>query len=125
MNKKFSSDRSFGILLFLFLIILHYIFFRFEYSIILPVAILILLISFIKPSFFKYPNIIWIKLGLVLGKFLNPVICTILYFFVIGLTKIILDVFRIKLIHKKKREKIKSYWIYREKGSFQSFNTQF
>ncbi len=125
MNKKFSSDRSFGILLFLFLIILHYIFFRFEYSIILPVAILILLISFIKPSFFKYPNIMWIKLGLILGKFLNPVICTFLYFFVIGLTKIILDVFRIKLIHKKKREKIKSYWISREKGYYQSFNTQF
>jgi len=125
MNKKFSSDRSFGILLFLFLFILHYIFFRFEYSIILPVAILILLISFIKPSFFKYPNIMWIKLGLILGKFLNPVICTFLYFFVIGLTKIILDVFRIKLIHKKKREKIKSYWISREKGYYQSFNTQF
>ncbi len=67
----------------------------------------------------------WIKLGLILGKFLNPVICTFLYFFVIGLTKIILDVFRIKLIHKKKREKIKSYWISREKGYYQSFNTQF
>ena len=104
MNKKFSSDRSFGILLFLVLIIFHFVIFKFEYSKILPIAILLLLISFVKPSFFKYLNKIWINLGIILGKFLNPVICTLLYVFVIGLTKIILDVFRIKLIHKKKRE---------------------
>ncbi len=101
MKKKFTSNKSFGILLFSILILFHIIFYKFNYSQLLPIATLILILSYLKPNIFKYPKEIWIKFGIILGKFLNPIICIILYFLVIGITKILLDLFMKKLIKKK------------------------
>ncbi len=125
MKKKLTTNKSFGILLFSILIISHLIFFKFNYSIILPIALLILIISYLKPNFFKYPKEIWIKFGLILGKFLNPIICSILYFFVIGTTKLALDLFMKKLIQKKSNPKIKTNWTMRKDNSYLNLNNQF
>ena len=125
MKKKFTSNKSFGVLLSTVLIIFHVIFFEFNYSIILPIAALILLLSYLRPSFFKYPKEIWIKFGIILGKFLNPIICFILYFLVIGITKLVLCLFMKKLIQKKSNLKIKSIWILRKDDSYLNLDNQF
>tara|TARA_Y100000768_G_C23746536_1_gene571802 strand:- start:354 stop:731 length:378 start_codon:yes stop_codon:yes gene_type:complete len=125
MKKNFTSNKSFGILLFSILLIFHIIFYKFNYSIILPIATLILILSYLKPNFFKYPKEIWIKFGVILGKFLNPIICLILYFLVIGITKILLDLFMKKLIQKKSNSKIKSNWILRKDETYLNLNNQF
>lgn len=125
MKKNFTSNKSFGILLFSILLIFHIIFYKFNYSIILPIATLILILSYLKPNFLKYPKEIWIKFGVILGKFLNPIICLILYFLVIGTTKIILDLFMKKLIQKKSNSKIKSNWILRKDETYLNLNNQF
>ncbi len=125
MKKNFTSNKSFGILLFSILLIFHIIFYKFNYSIILPIATLILILSYLTPNFFKYPKEIWIKFGLILGKFLNPIICLILYFLVIGITKMLLDLFMKKLIQKKSNSKIKSNWILRKDETYLNLNNQF
>ncbi len=125
MKKKFTSNKSFGILLFSVLLIFHVIFFRFNYSIILPISTLILLLSYLKPSFFEYPKEIWIRFGVILGKFLNPIVCLILYFLVIGITKLVLDLFMKKLIQKKSNLKLKSNWIVRKDESYLNLDNQF
>ena len=72
----FSSNKSFGLLLFLFLIIIHFVFYKFKFSILLIISTIILALSLFYPEIFKYPNKLWMKFGLILGKILNPVICT-------------------------------------------------
>ena len=125
MKKKFSSDKSFGILLFSVLLIFQLIFYKLKFSLIIPISILILILSYFKPSIFRFPKELWIRFGFILGKIINPIICFILYFLVIGTTKIMLDLFNKKLIQKKSKEFIKSNWRTREDKSYLNFNDQF
>ena len=105
MRKLFSSERGFGLLLSIILFALSIYSFGYQLSILIYASVLSLLISIIFPKVFKMPNKLWIGFGIFLGKILNPLICFILYFLVVGTTKIILDIFRVKLINKTKRKK--------------------
>ena len=125
MKSLLSSDQGFGILLSIVLLLISIYIFGFQFSVLVFVSLTIFLVSFLFPKIFKMPKKLWIDFRIILGKILNPVICFILYFFVVGTTKIILDIFRVKLIYKKKRHGSKSYWVNRKKDYYQSFNTQF
>ena len=87
MKKKLDSNKSFGVLLFSILIISHLFFFKLRYSLILPIAVIVLILTYFKSNIFKITKEIWIKFGIILGKIINPVICFILYFLVIGATR--------------------------------------
>ncbi len=125
MNKKLSSNKSFGILIFSVLLISHIIVFKFDFSFILPIAVSILLLTYLKPDIFDYPKQLWIKFGIILGKVINPIICFILYFLVIGITKITLDLFKKKLIQKKSNATLKSNWRLRKDKSYFELDNQF
>ena len=125
MTKMFSSNKSFGLLLFLILIIIHFVFYKFKFSILLIISTIILALSLFYPEIFKYPNKLWMKFGLILGKILNPVICTVLYFAAVGLTKLFLDLFNKKLMLKKSNPKTNSYWIKRNDNLYKNFDNQF
>ena len=125
MKKKFSSDKSFGILLFSILLLSHLILYKLKFSLIIPISILILILSYFKPSIFRFPKELWIKFGFILGKIINPIICFILYFLVIGTTKIMLDLFNKKKNQKKSDGFIKSNWHIRKDESYSNFDDQF
>ena len=125
MKKFFTSNKSFGLLLFFILIFFHYIFFNFKFSIILPISGIVIILSLTYPNIFNFPKKLWIKFGLILGKVLNPIICIFLYFFVIGLTKLALDIFNKKLIQKKSNSDTKSNWRKRNDNSYINFDNQF
>ena len=125
MKKLLSTNQSFGFLLSAILLITGLYLHGFKLTNLILISIITLFLSLVVPNVYKIPNKLWIKFGLLLGKIINPIICIFLYFFVVGPTKIILDVFRVKLIYKTKQIKIESYWIKREKNHYQNFNTQF
>ena len=125
MTSILSSNKGFGLLLALIFLIIQFTFYKLTPTIFFWLFILTALLSLIFPNIFKYPNKIWIKLGFFLGKFLNPVICTFLYIFAIGLTRIGLELFRKKLIIKMKNQKMNSYWIKRNDDLFKKFENQF
>ena len=125
MKKKLSTDRSFGILLSAILLLIGLYLYGFQFSNLILVSLITLFLSLVIPNIYKIPNKLWIKFGLILGKIINPIICFLLYFLVVGLTRVILDVFRVKLIYKTKQLKIKSYWIRKKENYYQNFNTQF
>jgi hypothetical protein len=125
MTSILSSNKGFGLLLALIFLIIQIIYFKLTPSIFFWLFILTTFLSLIFPIIFKYPNKIWIKLGFFLGKFLNPVICTFLYIFAIGFTRIGLEIFRKKLIIKIKDKKISSYWINRKDELYKNFDNQF
>ncbi len=125
MKKKLSTNRSFGLLLSVILLFTGLYLYGLKLSNLILISIITLFLSLVTPNVYRFPNKLWIKFGLVLGKIINPVICFLLYFLVVGPTRIILDVFRIKLIYKTKQVKINSYWIKRKENHYQNFNTQF
>ena len=125
MKKFLSSNKSFGFLILSILIIIQIIFYKFNFSIILPIIILVLLLTIIKPEIFTYPKKLWIRFGLFLGKFINPIVCFFLYYVVVGLTKISLDLFKKKLIQKKADPNTQTYWRLRNDKTYKNFDNQF
>ena len=125
MNINLSSDKSFGILLAVIFLIVHLVYYNFSNSIFIWLCILCLILSFTFPVVFKYPNLTWLKLGKLLGKILNPIVCTFLYIFAIGLTRLGLEIFRKKLILKKKNLNLNTYWIEKKDDQYKNFNNQF
>ena len=67
---------------------------------------------------------LWEKFGLLLGKLFSPIILTIIYMFTIMPIKLILKIFSVDLINKKKNISLKSYWIEKDKHST-DFRNQF
>lgn len=122
-----GSAKSFGIVFgFLFLFIFIYIFFEYgNFNIyILIVSIIFFIFTFLYSKIFYFPNLIWLKFGLILGKLLSPLIMLIIYlvlFMPIGLFFLI---FKKDLLEIKINKSVKSYWKTR-KYKMQSMNNQY
>ena len=125
MRNYLSSNRSFGVLLAFICIFISIIFYGLKITFLIWISLFIIILSLTKPDLFKYPKDLWIKFGILLGKIINPIICAFLYFFVIGLTKICLDIFQKKLIFKNKQKNRVSYWIIRNDKFYRNFDNQF
>ena len=125
MTSILSSNKGFGLLLALIFLIIQFTYYKFMPSIFFWLFTLTLILSLIFPIIFKYPNKIWIMLGFLLGRFLNPVICSFLYIFAVDLTRIGLEMFGKKLIIKTKNQKMSSYWINRRDDLYKNFDNQF
>jgi len=112
-NIKVSSNRSFGIVFFLFFFIVS-IFPLFKDQDIRVWAAIIALIFLIlglmnSPVLFPL-NRVWFKFGILLGNFISPIIMGLVFFAVVTPTAFLLRVFGKDLLNLKKNNK-KSYWI--------------
>ena len=125
MKKILSSDRSFGFLLFAIRLSINIFFYRFSLNYLFWISLVVLIFSLLFPIIFKIPNILWLKFGEVIGKLINPIICLFLYIFVIGVTRIMLELFRKKLLFKTKQKNLESYWVKKDNTSNQSLDDQF
>ena len=81
-------------------------------------------ITLFVPTLLTPFNILLIKLGNLLGKFLNPIILSIIYLFVMIPTSIFVKLFIRDPMKRKYDKKINSYWIERNKKEF-DFDNQF
>jgi hypothetical protein len=108
-----NSNRNFGIVFFCFFVILG----------LWPklnnenINLLFILISFIflilgilNSKILQLPNKYWTKFGILLGKFISPIVMTIIYFFVVTPIGLLLRIFG-KDILKLKKNLNKTYWI--------------
>ena len=112
-NIKVSSNRSFGIVFFLFFFIVS-IFPLFKDQDIRVWAAIIALIFLIlglmnSPVLFPL-NRVWFKFGILLGNFISHIIMGLVFFAVVTPTAFLLRVFGKDLLNLKKNNK-KSYWI--------------
>ena len=87
-NIKISSNRSFGIVFFIFFLIL----------------------GLLNSSILNPLNKIWFKFGILLGSFISPIIMGLVFFMVVTPTSFIMRAFGKDLLNLKKNNK-KSYWI--------------
>ena len=114
-NIKISSNKNFGIVFFVFFLIISlYPLLNGEsiriWSIILSVTFLIL--GLLNSSILAPLNKIWFKFGILLGNFVSPIVMGVVFFAVVTPTSFLMKAIGKDLLNLKKNNK-KSYWIER------------
>ena len=114
-NIKISSNRSFGLVFFVFFLIIS-LFPLFKDGNIriwaIIAAIIFLILGLLNSSTLNPLNKIWFKFGILLGSFMSPIAMGIVFFIVVTPTSLIMKMFGKNLLGLKKNNK-KSYWIER------------
>jgi len=116
-NIKIGSNKSFGIVFFLFFLIVS-IFPLFKdgntriWSFILSLIFLIL--GLINSEFLTPLNQLWFKVGLLLGKLISPIVMGLVFFIVVTPTGLIMKLLK-KDILKLRKNSSKTYWVERPK----------
>ena len=119
MNKiKVGSNKSFGIVFFIFfLIVALYPLVNEEsiriWAVILSVIFLIL--GLINSQALTPLNILWFKFGILLGKIISPIVMGLVFFLVVTPTGIIMRLLKKDLL-KLKKNKLNTYWINRSES---------
>ena len=110
---KLPTNRKFGFFVCFILFIIFIFFFDNKFNIfdisLFILFILFFLISLFIPNILYLPNKLWMRFGFLIGKIINPIILSFIYFFIITPTSLILNLFgRDELSLKFKKSK--SYW---------------
>ena len=126
-NKiKISSNRSFGIVFFLFFLIVAL------WPMInkadirlwsLVISIIFLILGVINSKILTPINKLWFKFGLFLGKIVSPLVMGAIFFLVVTPTGIIMRLMRKDLLNLKKNNS-KTYWL-EKKNENNSMKNQF
>ena len=116
-KKKNKSNKSFGIIFFIvFLIIGLWPLINGEdvriWSILVSLPFLIL--GILNSRILSPLSYVWIKLGIIMGNFISPIVMAIIFYFLISPFGIVMRIFGKDLLMKKYSKK-SSYWIKREK----------
>ena len=110
---KLSSNRSFGVVFFIvFLLIGLYPLLKGNdlriWSLI--ISFIFLVLGLINSKILTPLNRLWFKFGLLLGKFISPIIMGIIFFIVVTPIGIIMRLFKKDLLNLKFNKK-ETYWI--------------
>ena len=110
---KISSNKSFGIVFFLFFLIVS-IFPLFKDGNIriwsLIIALFFLILGLLNSKILTPLNKIWFKFGILLGSFISPIVMGIVFFVIVTPTALIMKVLGKNLLNLKRDNK-KTYWI--------------
>jgi energy-coupling factor transporter transmembrane protein EcfT len=122
---KKSNNVTFGILFFIFFLIIG--FYPLKSGGVIRVwsvfvSLVFLIITIIKPNLFTFLNKLWIKFGILLGKIISPIVMGLVFFFVVTPIGIFVKILKKDVMGLKRGES--SYWITRE-DKIQSMKKQF
>tara|TARA_B100000427_G_C15270617_1_gene490826 strand:+ start:229 stop:633 length:405 start_codon:yes stop_codon:yes gene_type:complete len=124
---KKSSEKSFGIVFFLFFLILGLLPLIFDKPIkiwLIFASLVILFIAYFFPKILIYPNKIWLKIGEIIGFFTSPIIMLFVYIITILPIGLIIKIFNNDLINQNFDKKLNSYWI-KKSNEMESLKKQF
>ena len=110
---KISSNRSFGLVFFIvFLLIALYPLLKDNHLRIwsLVISFIFLILGLINSKILTPLNRLWFKFGLLLGKFISPLIMGIIFFIVVTPIGIIMRLLKKDLLNLKYNKK-ETYWI--------------
>ena len=117
---KIGSNKSFGIVFFVFFLILALYFFyktsHINYGLLIT-SLIFLVLGLLNSKILSPLNYIWFKFGLILSLIISPIVMSVVFFFVVTPIAIIAKIFGKDFLKlkKKENEKKKSYWITKEK----------
>tara|TARA_X000000950_G_scaffold285174_1_gene390315 strand:+ start:316 stop:699 length:384 start_codon:yes stop_codon:yes gene_type:complete len=125
-DKKISSNRSFGIVFFVFFFIIAI------YPLInsgdiriwsLIIAVVFLALALINSKLLTPLNKIWFKFGILLGKFISPIIMGIIFFLIVTPIGLIMRIIGKDILNLKFNNS-ESYWI-KKSGPISKMKNQF
>jgi hypothetical protein len=125
INISHNNNITFGILFFILFLIIGIYPIKSSgtvriWSIIF--SLVFLTITIIRPNLFTFLNKLWIKLGILLGKIITPIVMGLIFFFVVTPTGIIVRILKKDVMGLKRG--VSTYWINR-KHKVQSMKKQF
>ena len=113
---KKSSEKSFGIVFSVVFLIISLWPVLDGSQIRLPwliVSAVLLILSFLKPVLLKPFNLLWMKLGALLGKVVPPIVMLVIFFVIVTPIGIVLKIFKKDLLGLNFSDR-KSYWLKRK-----------
>ena len=116
---KIGSEKNFGIvftLFFLIIVIYKYIYFNELSFLFIFLSIIFVFLSFFYPIIFKYPNILWFKLGILLALIISPIVMFAIYFLIFFPIGILLRLFKKDPMNLKINNNISTYWLNKEES---------
>ena len=119
-NIKISSNKSFGIVFFIFFMIisLYPLFKNGDIRVWATIlAVIFLILGLLNSSFLNPLNKVWFKFGILLGNFVSPIVMGIVFFVIVTPTALIMKIFGKNLLNLKRDNK-QSYWV--ERSSIKS-----
>ena len=124
---KISSNRSFGIVFFLLFLILFLWPLTKGQDVkiwLLIISVIFLGLGLINSKLLTPLNKIWFKFGILLGKFISPIVMGIVFFLVVTPTGLIMRLIGSNLLALKKDNNKNTYWI-KKKDYKTSMKNQF
>jgi predicted membrane protein len=116
-NIKIGTNKSFGIVFFVFFLIVS-IFPLLNNGDIrvwsLIISLIFLILGILNSKILTPLNQVWFKFGILLGRFVSPVVMGAIFFAIVTPTAVIMKVLRKNLLNLKKGNK-KTYWIEKSK----------
>jgi hypothetical protein len=73
----------------------------------------ILLITLLRPSLLHWPNVVWTRIGVLLGKVVSPVVTALLFYLVFTPAAFVLRRMGKDVLHLKTEPQAATYWIAR------------
>ena len=113
---KKSSEKSFGIVFSVVFLIVSLWPVLDSNQIRLPwliVSAILLLLSFLKPVLLKPFNLLWMKIGALLGKIVPPIVMLVIFFVIVTPIGIVLKIFKKDLLGLNFSDH-ESYWLKRK-----------
>jgi hypothetical protein len=130
-NELLPSDRKFGFLFSLiFLLLTVYFYYKNAQFWLISFLVLctssLVLVSIVKPKFLALFNKAWFSLGILMGRFVSPIVLGVIFFLLISPLAIFLRIIGRDELRLKKDSCV-SYWINRESSEIDknSFKKQF
>jgi predicted membrane protein len=116
-NIKIGTNKSFGIFFFVFFLIVSIFPILNDGDIrvwSLIISLIFLILGILNSKILTPLNQIWFKFGILLGRFVSPVVMGIIFFAIVTPTSVIMRVLQKNLLNLKKGNK-KTYWLERSK----------
>ena len=116
-NIKIGTNKSFGLVFFVFFFIVSIFPLLNDGNIrvwSLIISIIFLILGILNSKILTPLNQVWFKFGILLGRFVSPVVMGAVFFVVVTPTSVIMKVLQKNLLNLKKGNK-KTYWIERSK----------
>ena len=123
---KIGSNRSFGIVFFIFFLLISIYPIFYEGNIkpwLLIIAVIFLILGLLNSKFLTPLNKAWFKFGLILGKFVSPIIMGVIFFGVVTPISFIVRIFGKDVLNLRYNKK-PSYWI-KKSGPKSKMKNQF
>ena len=117
-NIKISSNRSFGIVFFVFFLIVSIWPLFYDENIrlwSLVIALIFLFLGLIKSNILSPLNYLWSQLGIFLGNFIAPIVMGLIFFLVVTPIGLIMRILNKDLLELKKSNLKNTYWKNKEK----------